>query len=140
MRRMIIVAASLVGIGVVVLVALWRRAHIDLESHIRDLVGPQAVDCGYVPVGQDRARADSCALVQFRSLRPFWVRYEKGGVDSTIEWVFLRAQDGRLVWLSYDSDTSGSGSPFFAEPRVSERPCAAHVIDVSPGHQRLTCQ
>lgn len=140
MRKVVIAALSLLGVGAVAVVALWRHAHLDLEGHIRGLVGPQAVDCGYVPAGQDKARADSCALLEFRSLRPFSVRYQRNGIDSQIEWVFLRAQDGRLLWLRYDSDTSGSGSRFFAVPRIWEQPCAAHVIDAAPGHQRVTCE
>ena len=134
-----IAAASVLIVVAATLSIRWRHAHLDLDRHIRSLVGPQAVDCGYVPARSDTTGADACALEQFRSLRPFWVRYGQPGIDSRIEWVFLRAQDGRLVWLWYDSDVRGSGSALFAQPRVFERPCSGQVLQ-ELGRERFTCE
>ncbi|PTL74916.1 hypothetical protein [Vitiosangium sp. GDMCC 1.1324] len=62
---------------------------------------------------------------------------ELNGIDSTIRAAFVRAPDGSLSRLWYDSDSSGGGAECAAI--VSRRPCAA-LRSAPEEPSLLTCE
>src|ERR1700730_769825 len=55
-----------------------------LETQSKQLAGPHAVDCGKGLVGGDPKTATACALAAQRAGKPFRVRYDMQGIDSSV--------------------------------------------------------
>ena len=79
-----------------------------LEPRLAELAGPKAVNCGRVAIKEDPQSATSCALHSFRAKKPFRVRYDLHGIDSSVA-MGLVFSKGKLVQFWYD-DYSGAGS------------------------------
>ena len=108
----------------------------NLQARIQQLVGPGATDCGHVGIGSDTAAANACAVAAFESRHAFWVRYDRAGIDSHLETVFLCSAAGNYFKLEYDSDIRGSASPATAKPRLTTESCAA-TVSLSPAGVRV---
>ena len=80
-----------------------------LELQSKNLAGPDAVDCGRVPVGGDPKVATECALAAQTAGKPFRVRYDIRGIDSFIAVAIVRTPIGTVGTLQYDSDPMGGG-------------------------------
>ena len=113
-------------------------ARPNLDTRLRQLAGPGAIDCGFVAPGDNAAAANACSVTAFQGGAPFFVRYKVLGIDSRIERGYVRAADGRLLLLLYDSDVTGGGS-LLAKPKLIELPCAGQVIQRTPGIDRFVC-
>ncbi len=80
-----------------------------LERHSQRMAGPSGIDCGRVSIGGDPTRATNCALRAQAKTRPFRVRYDLHGVDSSVAVAMVRTPAGSLSALMYDSDPAGGG-------------------------------
>jgi hypothetical protein len=120
--------------------AIACSARPNLEMRIQQLAGPQAVDCGHVAFGADRTRSGSCLLAAIEAGRPLWVRYDRQGIDSHIETVLVRTLGGPFVRLEYDSDIRGSGSTFWAKPKLSEYPCSGRLVREAAKPPEIACE
>lgn len=79
-----------------------------LEAKLAELAGSQAVDCGRVAIKGNSQSVTTCVLDSFHSKKPFRVRYDLQGIDSSIA-MGLVFSKGTLVEFWYDS-YSGAGS------------------------------
>ena len=108
-----------------------------LELQSKNLAGPEAVDCGRVPVGGDPRVATECALATQRAGKPFRVRYDIRGIDSFIAVAIVRTPIGTVGTLQYDSDPRGGGGR--AHEVVSPKRCPEPVhLWVNP-NGRINC-
>ena len=108
-----------------------------LELQSKNLAGPDAVDCGRVPVGGDPKVATECALAAQRAGKPFRVRYDIRGIDSFIAVAIVRTPIGTVGTLQYDSDPMGGGGR--AHEVVSPKRCPEPVhLWVNP-NGRINC-
>jgi hypothetical protein len=108
-----------------------------LELQSKNLAGPEAVDCGRVPVGGDPKVATECALAAQRAGKPFRVRYDIRGIDSFIAVAIVRTPIGTVGTLQYDSDPRGGGGR--AHEVVSPKRCPEPVhLWVNP-NGRINC-
>ena len=108
-----------------------------LELQSKNLAGPEAVDCGRVPVGGDPKVASECALAAQRAGKPFRVRYDIRGIDSFIAVAIVRTPIGTVGTLQYDSDPMGGGGR--AHEVVSPKRCPEPVhLWVNP-NGRINC-
>jgi hypothetical protein len=80
-----------------------------LESQSKQMVGPRGIDCGRVLVGGDPTTATKCALKAQSSKRPFRVRYDLQGIDSSVAVSIVHTPAGNVGVLQYDSDPLGGG-------------------------------
>jgi hypothetical protein len=108
-----------------------------LELQSKNLAGPEAVDCGRVPVGGDPKVATECALAAQRAGKPFRVRYDIRGIDSFIAVAIVRTPIGTVGTLQHDSDPMGGGGR--AHEVVSPKRCPEPVhLWVNP-NGRINC-
>jgi hypothetical protein len=108
-----------------------------MELQSTNLAGPDAVDCGRVPVGGDPKVATECALAAQRAGKPFRVRYDIRGIDSFIAVAIVRTPIGIVGTLQYDSDPMGGGGR--AHEVVFPKRCPAPVhLWVNP-NGRINC-
>jgi hypothetical protein len=83
-----------------------------MEEGSRKLAGPKAIDCGRVGIHQDPKLATDCALSAFKAGKPFRVRYDLQGIDSSVAAGLIRTPDGKLYGMVFDSvGMTKSGSP-----------------------------
>jgi len=127
------------GLWSALVAASFACSRPNLEARIASLVGPDATDCGHVSVNGDRAASSSCLVKAFSSGRPFWVRYDRRGIDSHVETAFVRSREGRFLRLEYDSDARGGGS-LLPRPRLTEHPCTGHISEASDRLPEFVCE
>ncbi len=77
------------------------------SARLLESAGSTAVDCGVVPVSNPSAQSDQCLSDMFNASAPFYVIYEKSGIDSTVADGVSRDGAGVLRLWSYDSNMSG---------------------------------
>jgi hypothetical protein len=111
----------------------------DIEVSARRLAGGQALDCGRAFVGDEApfAQVQECARGAAAEGRPFLAILLLQGIDSSIIQGLVRAPDGTLSELWYDSDGTGSGMACNA--RISQRPCR-RLMPHPEEPSRLTCE
>lgn len=102
----------------------------DPDDEAHELAGDAAFDCGFAPVGTDRAGVVDCVLSARARSSPFVGGWGDVGIDSAVR--SYVASDGALVWvLGYDSDPSGGGDA--CETLVSYQCGSALMRISSPG-------
>ncbi len=102
----------------------------DPDDEAHELAGDAAFDCGFAPVGTDRAGVVDCVLAARERLSPFVGGWGDIGRDSAVR--SYVASDGTSVWvLGYDSDPSGGDEA--CETLVSYQCGSALVRFSSPG-------
>jgi len=75
-----------------------------LDTHIRELAGPGAKNCGRVRREDNPAQATSCARRAHKKHQPFFVRYDpKGLVDSEIADGVAGDSSGNMYFVTFDS-------------------------------------
>jgi hypothetical protein len=91
--------------------AVTRRAPAPAEDRLeiesKRLAGPNAIDCGRVGIKGDPKAATQCAVAAQKAAKPFRVRYDLRGIDSSVAVAIVRTPIGTVGTLSYDSDPSG---------------------------------
>ncbi len=78
-----------------------------LEIESKRLAGSDAIDCGRVRINGDPKAATQCAVAAQKAAKPFRVRYDMRGIDSSVAVAIVRTPIGTVGVLSYDSDPSG---------------------------------
>lgn len=81
-----------------------------LEKQSKRLAGPNAIDCGRVPIRGNPKAATDCALAAQEAKKPFRVLYDLQGIDSGVAVAIVRTDIGTVGALMYDSDPMGGGS------------------------------
>jgi len=108
-----------------------------LEKQSEHLAGPNAVDCGTVPIQGDPKAATACALAAQKAGKPFRVRYDLQGIDSAVAVAVVRTSIGTVGMLNYDSDPAGGGGR--AHEMVYPKRCPVPVhLWVNPSG-RINC-
>jgi hypothetical protein len=98
-----------------------------LETQSKQLAGPHAVDCGKVLVSGDPKMATACALAAQRAGKPFRVRYDMQGIDSSVAEAIVRTSIGVVGALQYDSDVAGGGGRGFEMIYAEKCPVPVHL-------------
>ena len=89
------------------------------------LVGPDALDCGFVLVGTDPANAWSCAESAVENATPHWFAIQFEGVDSDVWQASMLTSAGQRFILKYDSNYMGGPGLM---PRFSRDTCNGRVV------------
>jgi len=95
------------------LCAIWmlptacHSAEDRLEIESKRSAGAGAIDCGRVKVGGDPKTATKCAIGAQKAAKPFRIRYDLQGFDSSVAVAIVRTPSGTVGALMYDSDPSG---------------------------------
>ena len=92
-----------------------------MERHSQKLAGPRGINCGRVGISENPAAATKCALRSQASKRPFRVRYDIQGIDSSVAVAMVRTPSGIVSTLMYDSDPAGAGGQLHGV--IHARPC-----------------
>ena len=115
-------------------------ARLTLDTRIQTLVGRRAIDCWRVAHHGDRTESTVCTVRASKGNQPFSVRYDRGGIDSDVETAIVRSKNGRFIRLEYDSDVRGSGSRFWAKPRLTESPCVGKILKTHGHPPEFNCE
>jgi hypothetical protein len=89
------------------------------------LTGPDALECGFVPIGADPAPAWSCAEAASSNRTPHWFAMQLQGVDSDVWQASLLTPAGQQFILNYDSNYMGGPGLM---PRFSRDTCNGRVV------------
>ena len=120
----------------------WEGAVMD--QHLRELAGPEAVDCGRVRVRESPDRATQCAFRAFQAQRPFYVRYDIQGIDSAVAGGLAAATVTKVYAVEFDSmgwasDGFPKTSKLSSDRHLITTPCPKPVKLIKNGSGRLTC-
>jgi hypothetical protein len=109
----------------------------DYFQRVRELSGPDAVDCGHVPVQHELRDALSCMETEVAANRPFRVSVETYGLESILTFAVVRTPQGELLTALYDPDACG-GNCWLRRPfvRVGRCPSPQVVRGPSGGFDR----
>jgi hypothetical protein len=115
--------------------AVAQRAlqNVSLDAHIRQVIGPDAVDCGTFtvrppPVPEAMRNSIACARDATKQKKAFrFVQYVQG-IDSAVAFGVLGERDGSTAWFSYDS--APCGGPDCGELFVTTR-CTLDEVAVA---------
>jgi hypothetical protein len=121
-------------------IEVTSRRHVPREDRLqiesKRLAGPNAIDCGEVKINGDPKAATQCAVGAQKAGRPFRVRYDLMGIDSSVALAIVRTPTGTVGALMYDSDPSGGGNVGEA---VYPKPCPEPVhLWINPSG-RINC-
>jgi hypothetical protein len=125
-------------VGVFVFLTVWdhmedRKYGDGMERKLKRIAGSTAVDCGTVSVGEAPQTASQCAMDAFSSHKPFRVRYNIRGIDTTLAGGLAQGKDGKIYGISFMGST-----PEFAE-HVGVRACPAPPVVRLTDSGRVTC-
>jgi hypothetical protein len=112
-----------------------------MDQHLRELAGPEAVDCGRVRVRESPDRATQCA---FKAQKPFYVRYDIQGIDSAVAGGLAAATVEKVYAVEFDSmGWASNGLPktskLSSDHHLITTPCPKPVKLLKTGSGRLTC-
>jgi hypothetical protein len=102
----------------------------DLQSTLVGVAGANATDCGYVRFGEDSQAADDCAVSAFAEGRPFFVSYDRMGIDSHLVRGLVQDSSGRVWVIDYDGNTGGGGGD--SRAAIDRQSCDAPAISMTP--------
>lgn len=103
-------------------------SHEDFLARVAELGGTQAVDCGYVPIGNDLTPSLECFATELAGSRPFRVAVETYGLESILSLAVVRSTSGRIKYVSYDPDRCNHNC-WFKRPQMSEGDCPEpHIV------------
>lgn len=108
----------------------WEMEHFGdrLDRESRWLAGWRAVDCGHIRLRSDANPAIDCALYAFREHRPFRVRFDLQGLNSSPSQGVVFNSDGATYELFYDRRSSDSLlHGYWVNERLYQRQCPSPV-------------
>ena len=108
----------------------WEMEHFGdrLDREARWLAGWRSVDCGRIRLRNDANPAIDCALYAFRERRPFRVRFDLQGVDSSPSQGVVFTPSGEVFELFYDRRSADSLlHGYWINERLYQRQCANPV-------------
>ncbi len=98
---------------------------------VTELSGPNAADCGRVPVKGDLSGALACMERQFAGNQPFRVSVETYGLESILTFSVVRTPKGEVLAVVRDPDTCG-GNCWVEKARIWVGPCAVPRVAFDP--------
>ena len=116
----------------------WEMEHFGdrLDREARWLAGWRSVDCGHIRLRSDANPAIDCALYAFREHRPFRVRFDLQGINSSPSQGVVFTPAGEVVELFYDRRSADSlVHGYWISERLYQRPCpspARLVVEREP--------
>jgi hypothetical protein len=108
-----------------------------LSNAIRRLAGDGAKDCGRVRLGETRTAVDACVVRAFRNQQPFFARYDKRSIDSSVANILVRTPAGDMFDLAYDSDPSGGSR---VTPKIDPHRLSDCAVTTAPDGEQVTCK
>jgi hypothetical protein len=106
-------------------------SHEEFLGRVAELSGMEAVNCGYVPIGEDLAPSLACFATQLSGARPFRVAVETHGLESILVFAVVRTTSGQLKYVSYDPDGCNHNC-WSKRPRMLEGDCPGPQILKDP--------
>lgn len=64
-------------------------------------------ECGFVGLGDDEAKAVSCAKNELAAGKSFWIAFQGDSWDSEVWTVGARREDGTGIYFGFDSNVGG---------------------------------
>ncbi len=112
---------------------------VDLLDQTLARSSPDATNCGRVKVRGNPTEATDCAMGAFKQHKPFKVRYDQQGIDSSVAVGFAGRNDGTFKAWTFDGDFMGGGGTSATRQRVDEIPCPMPLILRRTKNGKLTC-
>ena len=116
-----------------------------LDEKLRSIAahGP-SFNCGWVGTRQKPDAASDCALAAFADKKPFYVRYDLQGIDSTVSAGLAGDLSGNVYFVEYDSmgwETDGlpKGAEVTDGKHIYTEPCPRPVKLRKTQTGRLSC-
>ena len=110
-----------------------------MDWRSKRLAGRKGIDCGRVRLRQNPTAATNCALQMQAERKPFRVRYDIQGFDSTVSGGVVRTPDDQVYALMFDGDPMGQGGTSLWRQAVVQKPCPQPIhLWVNP-KGRITC-
>jgi hypothetical protein len=127
--------ASIPEVGTVALLhgAQLKMEKASVESHVQDVTGPNAIDCGtytsaiYTP--EAMSKSVDCARDAVKEHRGVRFLHRGPSDDSEIATGFVAGPNGATFWFEYDS--APCGGPGCAE-RFETKPCDLSQVQIMP--------
>jgi hypothetical protein len=122
-----------VGTEAVLHGAQLKIEKVSLETHVQDVTGPNAIDCGtytsarYTPDAM--SRSVDCARDAVKEHRGFSFLHRGPSEDSEVAIGFVAAPNGATFWFEYDS--APCGGPGCAS-RFLTKPCDLSQVQIVP--------
>jgi len=116
--------------------------HIDgdgMERKLKSISGSTAVDCGTVRIGEPPQTASQCVMDAFGSHKPFRVRYDIRGVDTTLAGGLAQGKDGKTYAISFMGDTHDDRGTLQFAQQVNVKACPAPSAIRLTDSGRVTC-
>jgi hypothetical protein len=118
-----------------------------IDGKLRSMAGygvTAALNCGWVGIRQDPTAASDCALKAFAHKRPFYVRYDLQGIDSSVSAGLAGGISGNVYFVEYDSmgwETDGlaKGAEVTDGKHIYVEPCPNPVKLRKTQTGRLSC-
>jgi len=113
---------------------------MSLEAHIRELTGPNAVDCGLHRRMDEEAmmRSLKCVIDAATAGKSSRVVISWLGIDSEGAEGLLSKADGKIMIFYYDSSPCGGGSR--CRERFEIRPCMSPTVGMNQGQLSFVCK
>lgn len=116
----------------------WGPSLAAYKRCVLAAAGPEARDCGVVPLGQDRGAAVACARAALAEARPFSVAFQVMGIDSTIYVRLAHRTGGQATRILWDSDVTG-GYNLVPLRRIHQEACTTPTIADAERTSPISC-
>jgi hypothetical protein len=113
--------------------------HDVMEKRSQDLSGMGGTDCGTVDMQENPQLATKCALRAYSEGKPFRVRYNLMGIDSSAAEGIVGSPGGQVHALTFDGDPAGHEGTSRARQLVGVRSCPMPVHLWVNSEGRLEC-
>lgn len=99
----------------------------DYANELNEVAGTNAIDCGWVELGEKRLVVDTCVELNLRNKKPFYATYDRQGIDSRLSSGIAFNKEGEVYSLIYDSNPSGGFSS--NDGRIVKNVCDSIPMD-----------
>jgi hypothetical protein len=113
--------------------------HDLMEKRSRVLSGVDGTDCGTVGIKQNPQLATQCALQAYSEGKPFRVRYDLMGIDSSVAEGIVGSPGGRVYALNFDGDPAGHEGTSRTRQWIGVRICPTPVQLWIDSERRVEC-
>jgi hypothetical protein len=113
--------------------------HDLMEKRSKDLSGVAATDCGTVGIQENPQLATKCALQAYSEGKPFRVRYDLMGIDSSVAEGIVGSPGGQVYALTFDGDPAGHEGTSRTRQWVGVRICPTPVHLWVDSEGRVEC-
>ncbi len=138
MKIRLIFLVSLVILSLIFLMLIETEFFINPPKFFSiQISGDSALDCGIVPICEDRTQANKCVLEAFIMRKPFFVWFYLPSIDSKLAVGYAGNKKGEIYRLAYDSDPTGG---LKLRASIHHYKCKFPKIIDTDGVRRLNCE